>query len=312
MIPKSTLALSPIPGGLFNAEVSAMSNTGESQIATTVFSTGMRYAIRASVPADIDISAPTTAIKVEITDYRDSIVKMPVDFTVIRDNAKVFNGSIMPGKPVIDLTGVKSGSYRLEFSIADSTLAAPVSQYAVLYRPSDKETPTPSKLLWYPSADVKASEISGEGEWLYAVNCPTNLLVTLHTPDSILSQSWVKANAGMNRLKLHLPDRLESATIRIALTGNYRNESASLTLRRDVRAKSIHFVAESFRDRTIPGSEETWTFRVTDRSGQGRQSAVIMDMYNTALDALAKLTGISHRLHPAGRRLFIQVVSAGS
>lgn len=288
VIPKSTLALSPIPGGLFNAEVSAMSNTGESQIATTVFSTGMRYAIRASVPADIDISAPTTAIKVEITDYRDSIVKMPVDFTVIRDNAKVFNGSIMPGKPVIDLTGVKSGSYRLEFSIADSTLAAPVSQDAVLYRPSDKETPTPSKLLWYPSADVKASEISGEGEWLYAVNCPTNLLVTLHTPDSILSQSWVKANAGMNRLKLHLPDRLESATIRIALTGNYRNESASLTLRRDVRAKSIHFVAESFRDRTIPGSEETWTFRVTDRSGQGRQSAVIMDMYNTALDALAK------------------------
>lgn len=288
VIPKSVLSLSPIPGGMFRAEVSAMSSTGENQLATTVFSTGMRYAIRVSLPSDIDISSPTAAIKAEVVDYRDSVIRMPVDFAIMRDSVKVFGTTIPSGSRTIDLSGVKSGSYRLTFSLADSTLAAPVTQEAVLYRPTDSATPVPSSLLWYPSTNVSADAETGKGQWLYAVNCPTNLLVTIHTTDSILSQSWVKAEAGMHRLSLRLPDGHDSANVNIALTGNYRNSSVTLTLKRDVTAKSIRFITETFRDRTTPGSEETWTFRVIDQDGQGKKSAVVMDMYNTALDALAK------------------------
>lgn len=287
-IPKSTIELSPIPGGLFSAEVTAMSPAGESQMASTIFSTGLRYAIRASVPANIDITAPTTAIKVEVVDYRDSIVRMPVDFTVMRDSVRVFGSTILPGNQTLDLTSVQSGSYRLSFSVADSTLAAPVSQNVVLYRPTDTVTPAPESLLWYPSANIIADAATGNGNWLYAVNCPTNLLVTVTTPDSIISQSWVKADAGMHNLSLALPNGIDAANAHIALTGNYRNESATIAIKRDVKAPAIRFITETFRDRTVPGSEETWTFKVIDKSGRGAQSAVIMDMYNTAFDALAK------------------------
>lgn len=286
-LPKDLLEISPIPDGIFSVTISALSPSGETQTASTMFTMGSRYVIRPSVPENIDITSPTTAIKVQTVNYQDSVIAMPVNYEVIRDSATIFKGTIKPSDATLDLTTLASGSYELRFSLADSTMAAPVSQNVVLYRPTDTATPVPGRLLWYPADKVSIKGNRG-GSWLYAVDCPTNLLVSIHTGSKLISQKWVKADEGMHTLQIELPDGIDEATVEISLTGNYRNSSASITAKRDTTAKGIKFISESFRDRLVPGSEETWTFRVVDQSDHGQEAAVILDMYNTALDALVK------------------------
>lgn len=285
-IPKDVLAITPIPDGIFSATMSALSPAGETQTASTVFSMGTRYIIRASVPANIDISAPTSAVKAQVVNYQDSTVNLPVNVAVLRDSVKVLDGVLSSENTRLDLSGLSSGKYEFRFSLADKGLADSVSQTAILYRPTDKTSPVPGTLLWYPTEKVTVGA-DGKGEWLYAVDCPTNLLVTVHTDSKIISREWVNSPEGLSHLPVNLPEGTDEAVMEIAVTGNYRNSTACITLTRDVTRKGIRFVTESFRDRLIPGSEETWTFRIVDESENGRKAAVVLDMYNTALDALA-------------------------
>ncbi len=287
VISKDILELTPIPDGIFSAEISAMSPSGETQTASTVFALGTRYVIRASVPENLDISKPVSTIKAQVVDYRDSVVAIPIEYTLLRDSVEVLSGTLRPSQTVIDFGDIKAGAYSLRLSLADSTLAKSTTSDVVLYRPTDKDTPLPGRLLWYPSAKLTVAPGKAVA-WLYAVDCPTNILVTVHTADKILSQKWMKSDAGMHTLPIDFPDGIDSATAEIMLTGNYRTASARIELRRDVPEKGIRFVTETFRDRLIPGSQETWTFRVIDESGDGRKAAVMLDMYNTALDALVK------------------------
>lgn len=285
-IPKDILAISPIPDGIFSVTLTALSPAGETQTASTVFSIGERYIIRASAPRNIDISSSTTEIKSNVVNYQDSVVALPVNLSVMRDSAERFKTVIAPGQTSIDLSALPSGEYEFRFSLADTTMAETTTLTAVLYRPTDKETPLPGTLLWYPEEKVKAGA-DGKATWLYAVDCPTNLLVTIHGDTEIISRRWVEAPKGMNTLTLSLPEGIDNARMNIAATGNYRTTSCYVEIKRDAEEKGLKFITESFRDRLIPGGEETWTFRVVDESGEGKKSAVVLDMYNTALNALA-------------------------
>lgn len=126
-----------------------------------------------------------------------------------------------------------------------------MTQTAVLYRPTDRETPVSDRLLWYPETKTTVGA-DGQGKWLYAVDCPTNLLVTIHSDSKILSREWVSAPKGMNTLTVSLPDGTDSAVMEIAVTGNYRTSNCRIEINRDVTAKGIRFITESFRDHLVP------------------------------------------------------------
>lgn len=283
VVPASVLADSPVPDGLFSASFTALSSTGESQTADIRFSTGTRYIIDASLRADYDISRPVK-LPVRVVDCNDSIVDLPLRYRVISGTDTVASG-VLPASGIVDFSALKSGSYQLEFSLADSSLADKTTSAVVLYRPSDKNSPVPSRLLWYPFSD-KMMLPDGKGEWLCATGSDTHLLMTVTSDTGIISQKWIKAPAGMRRLPISLPDGTDRATVSLNCTGNYRSESVSFAVERTGAVPSIEFVIESFRDRLLPGSSETWTFRVKDNNGAGVRSAVILDMYNQALDAL--------------------------
>lgn len=284
---KELLDLSPLPDGIFSAEVSATTPSGETQSATENFSLGTRYIIQLSAPENIDISRPTNAVKVKIVNYQDSIVDIPVDFSLVRGSKTLLKGIISTNKPTLDLTSLPSGVYNLNVSLSDSTQATTVSRQLTLYRPTDTQSPIAGQLLWYPSDKIRLDATATEATWLYAVDCPTNLLVTIHSDSKILLQRWVKSNVGMHSLPISVPIDVDNATVEIALTGDYRSAQASIKVERETSGRQIKFVTESFRDHIVPGSEETWTFRVIDGSGKGRQAAVMLGMQNCAIDALA-------------------------
>lgn len=285
-IDATTLATAPIPDGVFTASVSALSSAGETQTASTTFVTGTKYDIQVSLPAAIEIGKDATPIAAKVVNYLDSAVSVPINYMVKRDSTVVAQGTMLPSDRNIDFRALPSGEYTIAFTLESPELADECKASTVIYRRDDKETPVPGTLLWSPSTSVT---VKGDrpGEWLYAVDCDTYLLVTVWTPEDIISQKWVKASAGMHMLDIKLPENVDEADVSVSATGDYRRSSMALKVKRSGREKGIKFVTETFRDRLLPGSEETWRFKVVDNTGDGAKAAVILDMYNTALDALA-------------------------
>ncbi|MDE5750250.1 MAG: hypothetical protein K2H87_05725, partial [Duncaniella sp.] len=140
-------------------------------------------------------------------------------------------------------------------------------------------------LLWSPERKVKI-DASGRGQWLYATDMPTWLLVTLSADGKMLSQEWREVAAGLSHLEVSLPDGINEAQMTVAATGGYRSSSLDVNVTRG-KQRGIKISTETFRNRLTPGSHEEWTLRVTDLDGEGREAAVMARLYNAALDAVA-------------------------
>lgn len=285
---------SPIPGGVFTANYTAMSSTGESQNASIRFMTGTRYSIETDLESNYDISRPVI-LDVKVVDYNDSIISLPVNYRLVAGKDTVASGSLTGPKAVVDFSAVKSGRYELIFSLQDSSLADIVTDNVILYRPTDALSPVPDELFWTPQSGTLKVEKGKKGQLLYATGFDAHLLVTLTSAAEMIEQKWVKAPAGMHTLPVSLPSDVRDAGLSVLCVGNYQTSQNSYEVQIAEPKPSIKFEIETFRDHVIPGSQETWTFRVKDEKGDGTRSAVILDMYNQALDALAQQ---SWRLYP--------------
>ena len=291
---------SPLENGYYTASVTALSSTGESQTGSVSFSRGERYIIKAVSPANFDISGSVELpVEANLVNYEDSTIHEAVNVRLVRNDSTVAVSSMIQGKGMLAVGGCEQGRYNLVFTHED---ADSVVRELVLYDRASAESPCPDNLIWAPEWDVMVSGVENPS-WLYAVNCDTHMLVTLWTPDGVISQHWEKARKGFNNLTVSLPAGVDEATLSVMATGNYRQESGRVIVRRADSMKGLRIVAETFRDRTVPGEEESWTFRVVDLKGNGREAAVIADMYNTALDALAS-TDWSFSAMTAGQRSF--------
>ena len=281
------LGSAPIAGGYFTATVTALSQTGESRTATISFTPSEQYAIRLSLQPSAEVNDGKLRIETKVTDQNDSTVRRSLAWTLSRPGKRVDSGSIASGKASIDVAGLPSGEYSLGLALegADSTLAAAVKQSVTLYRTTDKDTPLPRTLLWSPQTSLSLPA-SGKGEWLYATDMPTHLLVTISADGKILSQKWHSVTAGMGHLEVELPEGCADAAMDVSATAGYRTANLSVTLTRG-KDEGLRITTQTFRDKLKPGAEEEWVLRVTDLDGRGREAAVMARLYNAALEAIA-------------------------
>ena len=284
VIGKDVFSSSPIKDGYYTAEISVLSSAGETQTGAVSFGRTERYIIKAVTPHVFDMTRGAMPLEVRVVNYEDSLVTGGVNVELVRNDSVTVSRTHIDGNGSLDVASLGQGIYNLVMSREN---ADTVRNEIILYNPEAKESPCPDVLLWAPVWKLTAGS-GRDNTWTYAVNCDTHLLVTLWTPEGIISQRWVKADKGFNRLPVTLPDGVDDATLSIVATGGYRQQSCDIGVTRADSERGLKIVAESFRDRIVPGNQETWTLRVTDLKGNGREAAVISDMYNTALDVLAK------------------------
>lgn len=275
---------SPLPKGYYTAEVSVLSSTGETQTGSVSFGRSERYMIKASIPVNFDLTAGRMPVEVKVVNYEDSVVAGAVNMTLQAADSTVVASKTVEGRDNIDVSSLSQGIYKVVLTCAN---ADTLRRELLLYNPKATDSPVKDMLIWSPGLSAEVDAATGRGEWLYAVSCDTHLLATVWTADSAVSRRWVEARKGFNRLDVTLPAGVDKATLTVMATGNYTSCSRNVALTRADSEVGLKIVAESFRDRTVPGSDETWTFRIVDTKGNGREAAVIADMYNTALDAIA-------------------------
>lgn len=304
--PAALLATSPIVDGIFTARLTSTSPTGENRQTDRNFTTGKPYILAANLPSSLDIS-DNVKLDVTLADLNGKPVNEEIAYRVIdADSTVVAEGRFMSEKPSLDLSKVESGVYSMTFSTVNPELADSAKVSTVtFYRPDDTSCPVKNVLLWVPVSNYTIKD--RVADILYGTTGNRQYIRYAIASDSaMIEQGWIEVEAGMHRFTYRLPDGIDKVRITLATNRDYRYSTSDITVVTDSSIKRINLAIESFRDNIVPGAEEKWTFTVRDRNGDGVKSAIILDMYSKALDALQQ-----HRLSLTRESLPLTLYSSG-
>ncbi len=288
VISRELIANSPAPDGLFTARLTATSASGENQSVTKTFTDGSAYRIEATIPGNIDITRPVN-LNIRVTDGEDKSIATPVMCEVYSsDDINKLQKKLIAPSPTLDFGNLSSGVYSIKLYTTDVKSDTLTIDKICLYRPSDKKSPANTP-LWTPADNnTVSSDNDGKYKLLYATTAKeSHILYTLSDTSRIIEQRWIKQPAGMHRMDIKLPSDCKSATVTMMSVMDYKSSIIEVTVKRPDADRHFMLIAESFRDKVIPNEEETWTFRTLDKDSTGQAAAIILSMYNSALDALA-------------------------
>lgn len=271
----------------FCVSVDATSPTGETQSGKEYFTTGRPMLIVPEIATNINADeAVNLAVKV-LDDSYSPVSDIALVYTLKNDKGEaVATGRFTPAKSEADFSKVPQGSYTLTVSSADSSLAEPTETSVVIYRPSEKSSAVKMP-LWVPVTSCEFTK--GKASVLYAVDEGTShIFAFISGSDGSSDIKTLKSGAGYHRLEVkNFSDNTETVWVKMVCMKNGRLHTYDITISNPAASDDIRVEIESFRDRMVPGQNEKWIFRVKDAQGRPVKSALLLDVYNAALDKLA-------------------------
>lgn len=298
VIPAEAIASSPNAAGYFMVDVAVVSPDGETQQASTGFNMGKPLNLSVKIP---QVYVPGTATaSVVAVDGNSKDVGVQLVYTLKRCVGELYDdfaddsrfedyksGECSSGSVDGLLSSLPSGKYVAEFSPVDVTLADKAfSGEFVVYRKADKSCPV-QELLWLPESEVVAD---ADGKFRISFGTAVkhaNVLLTLCTLDStVVEHRWLRDVSGMRHVDLKLPSVESKVRVYLRTVSHMHSMSAAIDVLPASTRKKIEITTETFRDKVMPGSEETITFRIKGIEGAAAESAVLLDMSSKAIDML--------------------------
>lgn len=300
-LPTAGLKDTPFIFGNYQLEISATNPAGETQQAPSEwFSLGEAYSIASSVPSLICRDKGKQTFGVRVLDMFDKPVIKKVyyriyDFNEDSDAQSKVNvladGEFESPSFTLDMSGLSSGRYSLEFSLNKDFKAtkesANESNTITLYSDSDKEPPVETS-VWIPKTQIVAEPnektvkirfgCSYPGDWIY---------VSVADCEKQVSGKWIKMDRKMSEFEVSAPALNDRVYVTFAGMHDLASEQKIVTVIPSAQLEKIKITASSFRDKINPGAKEKWVFNfaINDRSLAGIPVAAVMS--NKALDALA-------------------------
>ncbi len=267
----------------FNASIEAESATGTKSSTNFVFSTGKKYYISLFCNDVIDGNAPfSPTIMVNAAD--GSTVDMPLKWKLTEKSGKVIADGEYNGE--ISLKDVIPGTYNFIVSTDDTDVAEPLKTTIEIYNVNSDVVPGNDR-IWLPMSEYTVDD--GKCDILYGTPfSDTWVYCTISDGAGQLSDIFVtRHDKGYHRIPVSIPDGMQRVYVNIFSVNNLIICKKQIIVERKRQNRSLKIVGESFRDRLVPGSEETWKIRISESDGRTGQSALILDMYNKALESIS-------------------------
>lgn len=315
VIPSNAISSAPNPNGTFVCSVEVTSPAGETRTMEATFNMGKPYSLQVSVPQVIDRSADFKANVVAVDENGDEkdialnykllqildepdgsnsddevsdYFAEPVNPETSVRSREVASGTLNSGSFADMIRNLNVGQYAIEFAPADTLLAEPSAyQQFTVYSPESAECPLP-RPLWIP---VKQLTADANGEAVVSFGSDTDdanvLMITSVYPGKVLEEKWLKTTKGVHPLKLKLSDVGQPMKVSFLCVKDFKRYAEDVQIQPASSKKAIDLRIVTFRDKVTPLQTEKVTLKVTPRDGASAQSAVILDMSNKAIDALA-------------------------
>lgn len=280
----------------YSVEVKCTNAAGETHEATKSFIVGNRRGIEMAGDATF-LNDKEYKIPITYNTTSETETSVVCTYELINNETKetVKTGNFDTADPKVDFTAVPSGEYTLKAHIlaADKNEEdADAEMLLTLWRSTDKQAPVKDCALWVPKTSIKA-DANGKASFLVGTSTPeAHIYMVVSSHKGVEHSEWLHYTApGMHTINVVVPDRDEEA-LNITLHTYYKREeiSRSVYVSCEARERSIKMEATSFRDKLVPGTPERWTFKVTDKQGKPVNSAVMLEMFDKALNTLANNT----------------------
>ena len=265
--------------------------TGESQQATAGFHIGRKREINLE-PKIIDHNniAP---MRLPLTVYSTDTIGQPMQLTYQLTGEKIdtIHGTLASDNPVLDLTNLPSGHYRLRVMLADDVDCYTYA-FIDLYRKTDDTAPQPNQALWIPT-DGYSIDDKNVAHVTIGTSTPEAHIYYIATGRSgMLGEGWINRNkAGFQEFTFRVPAKVDEV-LKIKFMAFHHSEYFEKDISMVVPAcqQTLKVGATSFRDKLIPGKAERWQFTLKDKNGKPQRGAVLLEMFDKALNSLSDNT----------------------
>lgn len=274
--------------GAFVANFDVTSAEGETQSCDKFFTQGKPYIINNDSEYTADLNKPVQ-FNLTVMDGEYQPVKgLEMTYTIKTDSAEpafISKGRFTTSDTGVDLSKVPQGSYVIEFCTADTALAQPTQAQIMLYNPEEKN-PASDAPLWADVTNVSIKQ--NKAEIIYSVGTDKAYIYCV-TADSKgnFDVRGFESSKGYHTLEArHLDKQAETTYVTLITVQDFKTVSYSFSFENEDAKKKVNVAVESFHDRLLPGDSETWTFKTTDAYGNPIKSALMLDVYNLALDKI--------------------------
>lgn len=268
----------PTKSGWCNVEVNAIAPDGTTLSETTSFAADYRGTLNLSVLGNSNVNAANGLdLKALVTGAAGDTITAPLNYSLNFKGKEVLKGEILSGDSLnIKLGGdIVPGQYRVEFAPADTALCRPRSVGFTLYRTDTDKLPVEG-VLWAPNDSLVAVS---KTVWLTAV---------YNTEDGGCRFESHELKGGYYNLyeTFDLKDAVYGYNITLFTVTDGRTYDETVAVRNRKNTENVKITLESFRDKVLSGSRESWNFHVTDAEGKGVSAAVAVNVSDVRLNQL--------------------------
>lgn len=279
--------------GVFDVSVTATSPAGESQSATpTAFILGKGYRLETQLPERQVLSGKEITFTADVQDALGAPQHMEVAYTLTDTETGIVTakGSFISPTLTLSSSKIPSGRYKLHLTLsADTTVTA--SGHTVLYRNDDKRVPYTGTPLWVPQSQITA-EAGQKTVQIKVGSGYSDSYVLMEVGNSegvIMERRWLRCGPSLQDIAVPVPNQNERIWVVFHAMHNFVPESQTVAISPSSASNKLNIKVVSFRDKLIPGSEETWEFTLLntgDNHGPAANAPAIAVMTNQALNAL--------------------------
>lgn len=277
----------------FIADAVVTSSANESQQVSRNFTTGKPYVLDATVKKDVCDTSLPVSIGFTATDADGKEASIALVWTLgTAESGKiadpVASGKALSGScPQLDFSNVPAGVYSLQLAPENPELADTVlsSVTLTLYNEKKGAIPSGNGPLFIPATEMVAS--GDKAEILVGIRADKAYLFVIESEDGHLGDTYVRElRRGFHRINIDCRKTDNRKTVNIISVEKGNTYTGNVTVTKP-EPEAPKLIAESFRDRLVPGATETWRFRFVDGAGAGIAGAgMLATMYNRALDEI--------------------------
>lgn len=264
---------------------------GETQSGNTSFIIGKRRGL--SLPDDytfVNNKPLKLPLTFNSTDDNETAVQCIYSVTHLHTREVVLTGNFRSDNPVIDLTKIPSGEYRVEVSILDDKddTGTKDDMALILYRPADTTSPIKDSPLWVPE-EGRSVDKDNVARITIGTSTPlAHIYYVAASTSTTLAEGWLDYKPGIHTLSIPIPlEPEEFLNVRLLSVYNGRFYQEDFTMSAPANRRDLHVQVTAFRDKLVPGQREKWTFRLVDNDSTGRQGAMMLAMFDKALNKLS-------------------------
>ena len=276
ILPEETISTRMFYNFTVTADVTDIS--GETRIGTLTLPLGTRTTAISSSIGEKELADSLKNITISLKNVAG--IEVSTDVRMNIDNGEWLSGQTM--KPIALGKRLASGKHTLTAICDSDTLI----QHFVVFGLDDKVPCVKTDEWFYCSA----TEFPANGDVTIQAGSSDSIHIvySLVANDKIIEQGSVDKNNALLNRKLHYKKEYGNGlTVTFAWVKNGKMHSYSTRIARPMPDNKLTLKWTSFRDRLLPGQQETWQLSIVKPDGKPADARLMATMYDKSLDQIA-------------------------